>query len=244
MSHKLLEICTGDPEGVLDAIAGGADRIELCSALSEGGLTPSIGMIRYSSPLIPTNVLIRPRPGDFIYTPDELEVMTADIIEAVSAGANGIVTGALTPAGDVDVEACRKLIAGAKGLDNTFHRAFDLTADPFRALEDIIGLGFKMILTSGQQSSAMEGAALIAELHRRARGRIKILAGAGVTPDNAAELLRLSDADELHASARSLRKSPALYSGRPSMGSADSSDGSRPATDREKVSAIRRAMNS
>lgn len=243
MSKKLLEICTGDPEGVIAAIEGGVDRVELCSALSEGGLTPSIGMIRYSSKLIPTNVLIRPRPGDFIYTSGELEVMAEDIREAVKAGARGIVTGVLTTDGNVDVEACRKIMTGAEGLENTFHRAFDLTADPFRALEEIIGLGFRRILTSGQEATALEGAGLLAELHRRARGRIKILAGAGVNPGNATEILRLSGADELHASARKPRISSMAYSGAASMGSADATDGSRMATDRETVAAIRRAID-
>lgn len=238
-----LEICTGDPEGINAAVAGGADRVELCSALAEGGLTPSIGIIKYSSELIPTNVLIRPRPGDFIYSPAEVEVMKADVMESVNAGAAGIVTGVLTADGNVNKEACRYIMAAAEGLDNTFHRAFDLTADPFRALEDIIELGFKRILTSGQQASALEGAELIAELQRRAAGRIKIMAGAGVCPENVVELMKKSFADEVHASARSRQKSGMAYYGEASMGSADATDGSRLATDPYLVNAIRKAID-
>lgn len=244
MSRILLEICTGDPAGVGAAIEGGADRIELCSALAEGGLTPSVAMIRFAVLRIPTNVLIRPRPGDFVYTAEELGVMKRDIEEAVRAEASGIVTGVLTPGGEVDKEACRRLLRPAGGLANTFHRAFDVAADPFRALEDIIDLGFSRLLTSGQRGSAMEGAALIAELHRRAAGRIQIIAGAGVSPVNAAQLLKASEADELHASARSRRGSAMSYTGGATMGTADAADGSRMATDSKIVSEIRRSIDS
>ncbi|MDE7413877.1 MAG: copper homeostasis protein CutC [Muribaculaceae bacterium] len=238
-----LEICTGDPEGVLAAIKGGADRVELCSGLAEGGLTPSAAMIRYSAQRIPTNVLIRPRAGDFVYSPDELDVMAEDIRIAVENGAQGIVTGALTPEGEVDVEACRYLLKAAAGLDNTFHRAFDVVANPERALEEIIELGFARVLTSGQSSSAEAGAFKIASLKKQAGKRISIMAGAGVTPKNIASLVMTSRADEIHASARSLRKSELNVSGEAKMGSADSADGSRMATDPEIVAALRKAID-
>lgn len=237
-----LEICTGDPEGVMEAVRGGADRIELCSGLAEGGLTPSAAMIRFASRYLPVNVLIRPRGGDFVYTPAELEVMERDIEMAVEARASGIVTGVLTPDGNVDMESCRRLLKNADTLDNTFHRAFDMTADPFKALEDIISLGFKRILTSGQAASAPEGAELIAELKRRASGRIIIMAGAGVNPDNAAELLSTSHADELHASARRVIASTAERVGDAVMGEADAPDGGRRATDAAIVAAIKEAI--
>lgn len=242
--HIPIEICTGDPDGVMAAVNGGADRIELCAGLAEGGVTPSIAMIHFAVTRIPTNVLIRPRGGDFVYTRDELAVMERDIIEAVGAGASGVVTGALTPDGNIDVEACRNLLKHAENLDNTFHRAFDVVADPFDALETIIQLGFKRLLTSGQRSSALDGASLIAELHNRAEGRIKIMAGAGVTPANATRILALSNADELHASARKLRESVMSYSVLTSMGSADADDGSRMATDMDTVRALRLAVDS
>ena len=177
---KTLEICTGDPEGILTAFAAGADRIELCSGLAEGGLTPSIAAVRFASGLKQgtVNVLIRPRAGDFVYTPAEVRIMTDDIRAAMEAGASGIAVGALTPDGRVDEEACRDFIAAAgPNADSTFHRAFDVTRDPYEALETIIGLGFRRILTSGQAASALEGAELIARLRRQAAGRIEIMAG-------------------------------------------------------------------
>lgn len=233
MKFPRLEICTGDPEGVKAAIYGGADRIELCSGLSEGGLTPSISMIKLASSQIPTNVLIRPRAGDFVYTDEESNLIIEDIKAAVKAGAHGIVTGALTESGDVDVTLCERIIEAAGNADTTFHRAFDMTADPFDALETIIALGFKRILTSGQAPTALKGAQLIKRLHDQADGRIKIMAGAGVAPDNITKILQLSQADEIHASARSLIKGNSKVSSA-SMGSADDGN-SRMATDRQIV---------
>lgn len=235
----MLEICTGDPEGVCAAVAGGADRVELCSGLAEGGLTPSAAMIRFASDRIPTNVLIRPRAGDFIYTPGELEVMRADTESAVRNGASGIVIGVLTPDGDIDMEACRYLLEGFEDLDNTFHRAFDVVADPSAALEKIISLGFRRVLTSGQAPTALEGSATISALKKQAAGRILIMAGAGVNPGNVAELVSRSHADEVHASARSVMKSAMRPSGGATMGSADAADGSRMATDANLVREIK-----
>lgn len=242
-AHTPLEICTGDPQGVKAAVEGGADRVELCSALAEGGLTPSVAMIQYSAHQIPTNVLIRPRAGDFVYSEEELEVMENDICMAVGAGANGIVVGALTPDGEIDMNACRRLLKNARGLDNTFHRAFDLTANPFHALEDIISLGFKRILTSGQAPTASEGAEMIKKLKEQAAGRILIMAGAGVTPENASNLLATSGADEIHASARSRMSSSMLSNGEAIMGSAEAADGSRLATDAAVVAKIKAAIS-
>lgn len=236
-----LEICTGDPAGVIAAKEGGADRVELCSGLAEGGLTPSLAIISFASNLVPVNVLVRPRGGDFVYTPEEVEVMEEDIRAAVKAGAKGIVVGALTPDGEVDVETCKRLLEAAPGCDSTFHRAFDLVRDPQKALEEIIALGFKRVLSSGQAVNAMEGSTLLRELHEQAQGRILIMAGAGVTPENANEILRLSEADEIHASARSLKPGAMTVSGTATMGTADAADGSRLATDADVV---RKILNS
>lgn len=244
MESRKLEICVCDPDSVIAALHGGANRIELCSGLAEGGLTPSIGLIRCASEVIPVNVLIRPRAGDFIYTPDEVSVMEKDVTEAVKSGAKGIVTGALTPDGKVDADVCRRLLRHAEGLDNTFHRAFDLTSDPFEALEVIIELGFKRILTSGQAETALEGSRLIYELHDQAKGRIKIMAGAGVNPSNITEILHLSRADEIHASARSLIQSTMQTKGHAKMGTAEAADGSRMATDKNIVIQLRKALDS
>lgn len=242
---KTLEICTGDPVGIEAAIAGGAARIELCSGLAEGGLTPSIGAIRYAaSRPVTVNVLIRPRPGDFVYTREEIDMMVADIKEAVSCGADSIVVGALTPDGDVDMDACRRFIDAAQGRNATFHRAFDVCRNPFKALEDVISLGFDRILTSGQASDALQGSDMIRRLHHKAAGRIRIMAGAGVKPENAAEILALSHCDDLHASARSLMPSGMTAStGEASMGSADAADGSRMATDRNIVAQLKSILS-
>lgn len=234
-----LEICTGDPEGIISAIAGGADRVELCSGLSEGGLTPSISLIHFSSARIPTNVLIRPRSGDFVYTPKELQVMLEDIKFAKENGATGIVVGALSREGEIDVEACQKMLEAAGDMDSTFHRAFDVVNDPVKALEEIIGLGFKRILTSGQAENAVAGKKLIQDLVEKASGRIKIMAGAGINPHNLASLIKETGADEFHASARSSVKSKMKKGNSVSMGNADASDGSRFATDASIVKSLK-----
>lgn len=237
---KRLEICTGDPSGIQAAVNGGAYRIELCSGLAEGGLTPSVGLIRYAAAqLIKVNVLIRPRGGDFVYTEEEIELMVTDIKAAIEAGADGIVVGALTPDGDVDMDACRRFIDAAGEADTTFHRAFDVCRNPFDALEDVINLGFKRILTSGQASSALKGCELIGNMHARAAGRIRIMAGAGVSPANAKEIMMRSLCDDIHGSARSLvRSSMTFVPGGATMGSADAADGSRMATDRRIVAEL------
>ncbi|MDE6826557.1 MAG: copper homeostasis protein CutC [Paramuribaculum sp.] len=204
MSHKL-EICCGDIQSVKAAAEGGADRIELCCALSEGGLTPSAGLIRAARQMAPEtglHVLIRPREGDFVYDEAETECMAEDIRTAKELGADGVVIGALTQEGEIDTDLCRHLIEQAGEMSVTFHRAFDRCRDMGPALEQIIALGCDRILTSGQAASAYEGAGRLAELKRLAAGRIMIMAGAGVTPENAREILGRSMADELHASAR------------------------------------------
>lgn len=201
----LLEVCCGDIASVHAAIAGGARRIELCSALSEGGVTPSAGLIARAvgSGIQTVHVLIRPRGGDFLYDEDEISIMETDIRQAVSAGAHGVVIGALTTDGAIDTTACRRLIKAAEGRSVTFHRAFDLCRDPYKALEDIIALGCDRILTSGLAPSALEGAETLRKLNRQADRRIIILAGGGVTPKNAREILSASGVTELHASAKS-----------------------------------------
>lgn len=202
---RKLEICCGDLQSVKGAVEGGADRIELCSALSEGGLTPSAGLIkaaRMLAPEIGLHVLIRPREGDFVYDEAEAECMAEDIRTAKALGADGVVIGALTPEGEIDTDLCNRLMDEAAGMSVTFHRAFDRCRDMGRALEQIAGMGCDRILTSGQAATAREGARQLAELKRLAAGRIKILAGAGVTPENAREIFDQGMADEIHASAR------------------------------------------
>lgn len=243
---KILEVCAGDIDSVIAAAAGGASRVELCSALGEGGVTPSIGFIRSALkvPGIRVHVLIRPRGGDFLYTPEEVDCMVDDIVAAREAGVQGVVIGALTPEGDIDVDACRKMVAAAAGISVTFHRAFDLCRDPRKALEDIIALGCDRILTSGQAQTALEGKQKLAELVRQANGRIIILAGAGVSQHNAAEILSASGTNEIHASARASVPSKMEYRHcGVSMGTPGSDEYSRKVTSPEIVKEIVSRIN-
>ena len=228
----LLEVCCGNPESVDAAVLGGARRIELCADLEADGLTPPRAWIRDAKaryPSLTVHVLIRPRAGDFVYSPEEADVMAEQVEEALEAGADGIVLGALTPEGDVDVPLLERLVSLVESFNLanellrsdrchaandshffpgpecrvsiTFHRAFDRCRKPYEALEQIIGLGCDRILTSGQEPTAEAGAAMLGELRRRARGRIGILPGGGVTPGNAARILATTGCTEIHASA-------------------------------------------
>ena len=199
----LLEVCCGSQESVDAAVAGGARRVELCADLEADGLTPPLEWlkeIKSRYPSLTVHVLIRPRPGDFVYFPEEVETMAVQVEQALEAGADGIVIGCLTPSRDVDIEAMVRLM---RIVDRpvTFHRAFDVCRRPFEAMEQIIGLGCTRILTSGQGPSVVEGSDMLRELRRRADGRIIILPGGGVTPANAARILRLTGCTEIHASA-------------------------------------------
>ena len=211
--QPLLEVCAGDLESVRAAAEGGAARVELCSALGEGGVTPSIGFLRQALlvPGLRVHVLIRPRGGDFLYTPEEVNAMVADIEACRESGAHGVVIGALTPDGDIDLPSCRRMIEAAGEMSVTFHRAFDLCRNPEEALDTIIELGCDRLLTSGQAATALEGTPLLRRLHDRAAGRLIILAGGGVTPDNAADILIGSGTNEVHASARAGVTSPMRY---------------------------------
>jgi len=200
---KILEVCCGNLDSVKAAVEGGAQRVELCSRLDLDGLTPLWEELREARSLFPTlkiHALIRPREGDFCYSPEEFAQIKADMDMALELGADGLVLGALTPDGDIDVAALRDLLPQGPAL--TFHRAFDVCRSPFQALEEIEALGFHRILTSGQAPSAREGVDLLRELQRRA-GLI-ILPGGGVNPQNARSILELSGCRELHASASSL----------------------------------------
>lgn len=200
----LLEICCGTIGSVLAARQGGADRVELCSGLDEGGLTPSQGFIRGSVAVegLRTHVLIRPRGGDFLYNEAERALILDDIRFACEAGAHGIVVGALTADGDIDEAFCREMVRAADGRSLTFHRAFDVCRDAEAALETLIALGFDRVLTSGQAATAEQGIPVLRRLVDQAAGRISILAGCGVTPANARRILAESGAREIHASAR------------------------------------------
>jgi copper homeostasis protein len=202
---RLLEVCTGNLASVIAAVKGGAERIELCSALSLDGLTPSIGLLKYvrqTYPQLKIHVLIRSCEGGFVYSKDDLETMLLDIHEA-SAYADGIVCGALTPDGDIDTEALRLMVEASEGKPFTFHRAFDKCRNPQEALEQIIDAGCKRILTSGQQPSAEQGIPLLHKLNKQADGRIIIMPGGGVNEKNARLILDQTGCIEIHGSCSS-----------------------------------------
>ncbi len=206
-----LEIAAGSLASALAAQAGGADRVELCENLGDGGCTPSHGTIALARDRlrIPLYVLIRPRGGDFIYDEMEREVMLRDIEHCVRLGCDGVVLGALDARGDVDMPTCTALRAAAGSLGVTFHRAIDVAHDPARALEAAIALGCERVLTSGAQPDALAGAEAIAAFVAQARGRIAVMAGAGINAANVAAIVRDGGVSEVHASARGPRPTPA-----------------------------------
>lgn len=198
-----LEVCTASMRSVLHAVEAEAKRIELCSALSVGGLTPSIGLLKEVRELFPKlriHVLIRPREGDFVYTEEELRVMERDIKEALPY-ADAIVCGAMTKSGDIDKVSTKRLIDASEGLPFTFHRAFDVSRDPLEALEVLKELGCTRILTSGTKPTAEEGIPIIRQLVDRAEERITILPGGGVSEDNIMKILEETGVREIHGSA-------------------------------------------
>ena len=198
-----LEVCCADVQSVRAAMEGGAHRVELCEALEVDGLTPSAEMMAEAIGLgIPVQVLIRPRQGDFVYDKTEVQSMLEGIRLAKRLGANGVVIGALKPDGSIDEETVRRLVAEAKGLSITFHRAFDVCARPMEALEQIIALGCHRLLTSGQAPTAEQGIPLIKRLVGQAAGRLSIMPGSGVNPGNARLILSETGAREIHGSLR------------------------------------------
>lgn len=209
----LLEMCVDSVEAALAAQQGGAGRVELCADLLEGGITPSIGTISLACErlAIPVNVIIRPRGGDFVYSEAEFDAMRRDVAAAKDAGASGVVIGLLTPEGDVDLPRTRALIEAARPLTVTFHRAFDMARDPYAALEALLALGVDRLLTSGQEESALAGMDLIAELVRRAAGRLIVMPGGGVTPRNVGRILSATGAREVHVHIATLVDGPMRY---------------------------------
>lgn len=208
-----LEIVVYNIESALRAQEGGADRIELCADPGSGGTTPSYGTIELvrQNVSIDLYVMIRPRGGDFLYSNYEFHAMKRDLVQCQRLSVDGVVFGMLQSDGTIDIKRCKELIARARPLKVTCHRAFDRTADPFQALEDCIEAGFDRILTSGQCDKAIEGADLIKKLVSQAADRITIMAGSGVNTENAETILRSSGVKELHFSAVKYRKSNMVY---------------------------------
>ena len=210
---SLLEACVGSYASSKAAYQGGADRLELCANLVIGGTTPSRALfLQVQRDFdIKINVMIRPRFGDFLYDEAELEEMCAEIASFCDLGANGVVFGVLTPEGELDEARMARLISWAGSMEVTLHRAFDMTRDPFAALESAIRLGCKTILTSGQAADAMQGSALLRELHKRAAGRIDIMAGCGVNSGNLLRLHERTGVTSFHASAKRTAQSAMRY---------------------------------
>lgn len=200
----LLEVAANSVASAFAAQEGGAGRVELCASLDEGGVTPSHGTIVLAREGldIPLYVLIRPRSGDFVYENAEVEAMLDDIAHCRELGCAGVVVGALTAEGDIDVDTCAAFVRAAEGMGVTFHRAFDLVPDRGEALETVIDLGFERVLTSGGMPSAVAGAPALAKLVAQAGGRIVVMPGAGIDPDNIRALREATRAREFHASAK------------------------------------------
>lgn len=234
----IIEACVNSAISAIEAEKGGAHRVELCENMADGGCTPGAGTIMLAKKrlTIPVFVMVRPRGGDFLYTEEEFAIMQSDVKMAKELGANGVVFGILLPNGTIDKERMKILAGLARPMGITCHRAFDMTADSFHAMEDLIGLGIDRILTSGQQPTAPAGASLIKELITRAAGRIIIMPGSGVKEHNALDLIRATGAGELHIHldkqepSRMLFRQPSVYMGKP-----DQSEFTHTLTDSERV---------
>ena len=202
---RILEICVDSAEGLEAAIAGGADRIELCSALALGGLTPSVGLMSHAArATVPVLAMIRPRAGGFDWRGDEIAMMEAEIAAAAKAGLAGVVIGATTTtdAGTtLDAPTLERLAIAAGDMDITLHRCIDVLEDPLAALDVAADLGIRRVLSSGGAASAPEGAARLAEMMRHAAGRLTVMPGAGINPATLPGLLSALDPAEVHASA-------------------------------------------
>ncbi|WP_291528888.1 copper homeostasis protein CutC [Bacteroides sp. UBA939] len=214
MEQYQFEICANSVESCIAAQVGGANRVELCAGIPEGGTTPSYGDIVIARQLLNKtllHVIIRPRGGDFFYSPIEQRTMLEDINNARRLGADGVVFGCLNAKGDIDMPVMKRLMEASHGMSVTFHRAFDVCRNPQEALEQIIESGCNRILTSGQQPTAVQGIPLLKELQQQAAGRIILLAGCGVNENNIARIAARTGIREYHFSARENIKSGMLY---------------------------------
>lgn len=220
-----LEIVVYNIESAIKAQEGRADRIELCDNPGDGGTTPSYGTIENvrQNVSIDVFVMIRPRGGDFHYSSYEYHAMKRDIDQCQKLSADGVVFGILNPDGTIDKKRCKELIDRARPMKVTCHRAFDMTRDPFEALEDCIEAGFDRILTSGQRLKAIEGVDLIAELIKKADGRIAIMPGSGVNETTVEEIVRKTGTQEIHFSATAFRESEMKFKNQNISGMGDES---------------------
>lgn len=212
-SKILFEACVDSAEGALAAERGGAGRVELCANLPEGGTTPSHGLLAETCARVrvPVQAMIRPRDGDFLYSNLEFAVMRRDLAVARDCGAHGIVCGMLMEDGRLDRKRMEELVRLSRPLGVTCHRAFDMTRDPFEALEDLIELGVERVLTSGQRQTALEGLDLLTKLVQQSRGRILVMPGGGITEFNVAAILKQTGATEVHAYPRTTSSSRMVF---------------------------------
>lgn len=201
VKRAVLELCIDAPAGLAAAASGGADRVELTSALSVGGVTPSPGFMRMARDSgIPTMAMIRPRGGGFVYSEDEIATMISDIAETRAHGLTGVVFGVAKPDGTLDTETMKRLMDAAGPLETCLHRVFDLVPDPFAAIDQAVELGFTRILTAGQQTSVPDGLDLLVRLQAHAGPRISIMPGGGITLRNVGQVIRSTGITEIHAS--------------------------------------------
>jgi copper homeostasis protein len=238
-----IEIVVYNIESALRAQEGGADRLELCDNPGEGGTTPSYGTIELVRQNVSLDIypMIRPRGGDFHYSSYEFHSMKRDIIQCQKLSVDGVVFGMLNADGTIDKKRCKELIERARPLKVTCHRAFDMTRDPFQALEDCIEVGFDRILTAGQQAQAVKGAELIGELIKQANGRIAIMPGSGVNENTVEEIIRKSGAKEIHFSATAFRESAMQFRNQQiaGMGSDEGSEFKLRTVDPERIKKMR-----
>ena len=213
MKRPLLEVSIEGVDGLLVAQDNGADRVELCASVLEGGITPSIGMVGEAlrRARIPVFVIVRPRGGDFLYSETEFESMRQDVTALKSLGVPGIVTGCLTAGGEVDEERTAELLCLARPMSFTFHRAFDMVCDPLRALEVLIRQGVDRVLTSGQRANAMEGLANLKQFGKAANGRIIVMPCGGLRAGNIGQVCRETGLWELHFAAHKMEPSAMTF---------------------------------
>jgi copper homeostasis protein len=238
-----VEVVTYTLDGALRAQEGGADRIELCDGPGDGGTTPSYGMIESVRQHVSMDVfvMIRPRGGDFHYSNYEFHAMKRDISQCQKISVDGVVLGILNTDGTIDKKRCKELIDKARPLKVTCHRAFDMTRDPFEALEDCIEVGFDRILTSGQQMQAVQGVDLLTELIKRAAGRIAIMPGSGVNENTVQEVVSKTGAEEIHCSAMAFKESAMVFRNQQiaGMGSEEGGEFKLRTVDPERIKKIR-----
>ncbi len=240
MTDFKVEVCCGSPGSVVAAFKGGAHRVELCDNLYEGGTTPSLGAISHALKYFPnaTMVMIRPRGGDFHYTSEEIEIMCEDIKMARSIGANGFVFGLLSRDAEIDITATKRLMDQAMGCDITFHRAFDMTRDPFKELEILIGLGIPRVLTSGTENKSPQGIETLKKLIKQANNRIIIMPGGGINDQTITDLIT-TGAKEYHiAPTRQVASKMKWINTKARMGAPDRDEGIVNEIDSQRVQIV------